>query len=129
MHEVSLAEGILRIVLDAAARNRAARVRSVTLEIGALAHVEPRALAFCFDAVTRGSAAEGATLAIETVPGLAWCMPCGERVAIERLGCACPVCGSYQLQVIGGEDMRVKEIAIDGTADAAPVAHEAQGAC
>jgi hydrogenase nickel incorporation protein HypA/HybF len=118
MHEVSLAEGILRIVQDAAQRTGARRVRSVTLEIGALAHVEPHALRFCFDAVTRGSVAEGAALEIATVPGLAWCMPCGERVPLGRLGDACPRCGSYQLQVVGGEEMRVREIGIEDGASA-----------
>ena len=115
MHEVALAEGILRIVCDAARRNGARRVQTVTLEIGALAHVEPRALLFCFDAVARGTVAEGATLAFDTVPGVAWCMPCSERVPLAKFGDACPRCGSYQLQVTGGEEMRVKEIAIADT--------------
>ena len=37
---------------------------------GALAHVEPDALAFCFDAVTRGSVAEGARLEISRTAGV-----------------------------------------------------------
>lgn len=113
MHEVALAEGVLGIVLKAALQHHAARVHTVWLEIGALAHVEPRALRFCFDAVTRGSVASGAALEIATLPGMAWCMPCGERVALARLGDACPRCGSHQLQVVGGEEMRVKEIGIE----------------
>ena len=39
-------------------------------------------------------------------------MPCGGQVALARLGDACPACGSHQLQVIAGEEMRVKEIGI-----------------
>jgi hydrogenase nickel incorporation protein HypA/HybF len=112
MHEVSLAEGVLRIVADAARAHAAARVHTVWLELGALAHVEPDALAFCFDAVTRGSVAEGARLEIARTAGAAWCMPCGGRVPLERLGDACPHCGSHQLQVIAGEEMRVSEIGI-----------------
>ncbi|MFO1398529.1 MAG: hydrogenase maturation nickel metallochaperone HypA [Burkholderiales bacterium] len=112
MHEVALAEGILRIVQDAARRHGATRVATVTLEIGSLAHVEPRALEFCFDAVARGTPAQGARLAIESVPGVAWCMPCGERVPLAKLGDACPRCGSYQVQVVGGEEMRVRDITI-----------------
>ena len=112
MHEVALAEGILRIVQDAARRHGATRVATVTLEIGSLAHVEPRALEFCFDAVARGTPAQGARLAIESVPGTAWCMPCGERVPLAKLGDACPRCGSYQVQVVGGEEMRVRDITI-----------------
>ena len=112
MHEVALAEGVLRIVVEAARAGRAERVHTVWVELGALAHVEPDALAFCFDAVTRGSVAEGARLEIARTAGAAWCMPCGVAVPLPRLGDACPRCGSYQLQVLQGEEMRVKEIGI-----------------
>jgi len=112
MHEVALAEGVLRLIEEAARANGAARIRTVWVELGALAHVEPEALAFCFDAVTRGSVAEGAKLEIARPAGAAWCMPCGARVALARLGDACPRCGSHQLQVVAGEEMRVTEIAI-----------------
>jgi len=112
MHEMAIAESVLEIVEATARGNAAARVSTVWLELGALSHVEARALAFCFDAVTRGSLAEGATLEILTLPGEAWCMPCGQRVALAKLGEPCPRCGSFQLQVLCGDEMRVKEIAI-----------------
>jgi hydrogenase nickel incorporation protein HypA/HybF len=112
MHEMALAEGMLGIVADTARSNGAARVTRVCLEIGALAHVAPEALRFCFDAVTRGSVAEGAVLEIRTTPGRAWCMPCGETVELARLGEACPRCGSYQLQVAQGDEMKVREIEV-----------------
>jgi hydrogenase nickel incorporation protein HypA/HybF len=112
MHEVALAEGVLRIVMDAARAGAAVRVHTVWVELGALAHVEPDALAFCFDAVTRGSLAEGATLEIARTAGTAWCMPCSVQVPLAKLGDACPRCGSYQLQVLQGDEMRVKEIGI-----------------
>jgi hydrogenase nickel incorporation protein HypA/HybF len=112
MHEMAIAESMLEIVEATARGNAAARVSVVWVELGSLSHVEPHALEFCFDAVARGSLAEGARLEIVALPGAAWCMPCGERVALERLGDPCPRCGSYQLEVIGGDEMRVKEIAI-----------------
>jgi hydrogenase nickel incorporation protein HypA/HybF len=112
MHEMALAESVLEIVAATARANGAERVASVWLEIGALSHVAPDALAFCFDAVTRGGIAEGAQLTIVSTPGAAWCMPCGETVPLERLGDACPRCGSYQLTVAQGDTMRVKEIEI-----------------
>lgn len=112
MHEMALAESMLEIVADTARRNGATRVKTVWLEIGALSHVAPEALRFCFDAVTRGGIADGATLTIVSPPGAAWCMPCGETVPLARLGDACPRCGSYQLTVAQGDQMRVKEIEI-----------------
>jgi hydrogenase nickel incorporation protein HypA/HybF len=112
MHEMSLAEGILQIVEDTARANDAAHVRAVGLQIGALSQVEVEALRFCFDAVTRGTVADGAQLQIHATPGRAWCMPCGTNVGLERLGDACPRCGSYQLQVTSGEEMKVSDIEV-----------------
>jgi hydrogenase nickel incorporation protein HypA/HybF len=112
MHEMALAEGIVQIVESTAHANRASAVRAVWLELGALSHVERDALRFSFDAATRGTVAEGARLEIVTTPGRAWCMPCGDAVELERLGEPCPRCGSYQLQVTEGDEMRVKEIEI-----------------
>jgi len=109
---MALAEGMLEIVEETAKRNGAARVTVVRLELGALSHVEREALSFCFDAVAKGGVAGGAVLEIDATPGAAWCMPCGERVPLERLGEPCPRCGGWQLTVVQGEEMRLKEIEI-----------------
>ena len=112
MHEMALAEGIAQIVEGTARANAARAVRAVWLELGALSHVEQEALRFSFDVVVRGTVAEGARLEVVTTPGRAWCMPCGDTVDLARLGDACPRCGSHQLQVTQGDEMRVKEIEI-----------------
>ena len=112
MHEMALAESMLQIVEDAARKNGAARVTAVRLELGALSHVEREALRFCFDAVANGGLANGAVLEIDTTPGAAWCMPCEARVALAQLGDPCPQCGGWQLTVVAGEEMRVKEIEV-----------------
>ena len=113
MHEMSLAEGVLQIIEEYAAQAGASRVKTVWLEIGALAGVEAEAMRFCFDAVTRGSVADGAALEIIAVPGTAWCMQCRENVDVAARFDACPRCGGYQLQVLGGTEMRVKEFETD----------------
>jgi hydrogenase nickel incorporation protein HypA/HybF len=112
MHEMSLAESVLQIVEAAARAHDATRVRAVRLELGALSHVEPDALRFSFEVVTRGTVAEDAALELLATPGRAWCMPCGTTVDLPRLGEPCPLCGSHQLQVTQGDEMRVKDIEI-----------------
>ena len=113
MHEMSLAEGVIQLIEDAAKREGFTRVTGVWLEIGQLAAVETEALRFCFDAVTRNSVAEGAKLEIVVLPGQGWCMKCCETVPMtEHLG-ACPKCGSHQVQVTGGTVMRVKELEVE----------------
>ena len=113
MHEMSLAEGVLQLVEDTARRENAQRVKLVVLEIGRLSSVQPEALRFCFDAVTRSSIAQDAALEIIDVPGAGWCMQCAATVPMDELYGACPTCGSHQVQLTGGTEMRVKEIEID----------------
>jgi hydrogenase nickel incorporation protein HypA/HybF len=119
MHEMALAESMLEIVEKTARMNGAVKVSAVRLEIGALSHVACESLRFCFDVVTRGSLAEGAALEIESVPGEAWCMPCGTRVPLGQCGDPCPHCGSHQLEVTRGDDMRIKDIEIQQPSAAA----------
>jgi len=110
---MALAESVIRIVEETARKNAAAAVRAVWLEIGRLSHVEPEALRFAFDVVKRDGPAHGARLEIVATDGAAWCMQCSGAVTLARLGEPCPRCGSYQLQVTAGEEMRVKEIEIE----------------
>ena len=113
MHEMSLAEGILQIVEDAAARQGFSRVTEVRLEIGALSGVETEALSFCLDVVLKGSVADGAHVELERIPGQGWCLTCGETVTIDALYDACPKCGGYQVQATGGTEMRVKDLLVE----------------
>jgi len=113
MHEMSLCESILQVMEDHAARQGFTRVNRVWLEIGGLSGVEVEAMRFGFDAVTRGTLADQARLEIIEVPGQAWCMQCVKSVAVTQRFDACPDCGSYQLQVTGGDEMKIKELEVE----------------
>lgn len=113
MHEMSLCEGILQVMEDAARTQSFRRVKAVWLEIGDLAGVEVDALRFGFDVVCRGSLAEGAELHIVRTAGRGWCMACGDTVPIGALFDPCPVCGSHQVQATGGSEMRIKELEVE----------------
>jgi hydrogenase nickel incorporation protein HypA/HybF len=112
MHEMSLAEGVLQVIEDAVHKDRFEKVTTVWLEVGQLSGVEPQAMAFCFDAVTRGSVAEGARLEIISLPGQGWCMACSKTVAMNEVFGECPDCGGFQMQVTGGTEMRIKELEV-----------------
>lgn len=112
MHEMSLCEGVMQVIEEQAAQQGFARVAVVRLEIGALAGVELESMRFCFDAITRDSIADGARLEIIEVAGQAWCLPCGKSVTVKQRFDACPACGSYQLQVTGGDELRIKDLEV-----------------
>ncbi|WJS97902.1 hydrogenase maturation nickel metallochaperone HypA [Novosphingobium humi] len=109
---MAICESIRQILEEQARSAGFTRVERVRLAIGALSGVEPEALRFGFDVVMRGGVAEGARLEIEDVAARAWCMPCGANVAIAARYDACPQCGSYQLQVTGGQDMTIRELEV-----------------
>jgi len=112
MHELALARSMVDIVETTARKHAAHRVTRIRLEIGALSHVSPAALQFFFDAAAYGTLAEHARLNVLATPGEAWCMPCGAAVQLAKRGDACPRCGSYQLTVVRGEEMAVKDIEV-----------------
>ena len=112
MHEMSLAEGVLQLIEDAAHQQEFAKVTAVWLEIGQLSGGEVEAMEFCFEAVMRDSIADGARLEIIALPGIGWCMQCAMTVPMTEVFGECPQCGSHQMQVTGGTEMRVKELEV-----------------
>lgn len=113
MHEMSIAEGVIQVLEEQAVAQAFHRVNRVRLEIGPLAAVEQESLRFCFDAVTRGTLAEGARLEIIDLPGEAWCLQCAARVTIRQRYDSCIHCGSYQLQVTCGDELRIKDLEVE----------------
>lgn len=113
MHEMSLAESVLQIIEQAGREQGFTAVKTVWLEIGQLACVEPSAMRFCFDAVMRGSIADQARLEINEIAGQGWCARCARDVPLASLHEGCPYCGKYQLRVTGGDAMRVKELEVE----------------
>ncbi len=112
MHEMSLCESLVRILEREARAHNFRRVTVVYLEIGAFSCAAPSALEFCFKAVTRGTLAENAHLEIVRNQGQAWCMNCGETVQIRERYDPCPQCGGYELQITGGDELRVRELEV-----------------
>jgi hydrogenase nickel incorporation protein HypA/HybF len=113
MHEVSLVESIVAMIEDERRKQDFGRVRIIRLHVGALGCVEPDALKFCFEAVVRGTIADGAVLDLETIAGVGFCVGCGRSVPMVERFDACPLCGYGTLQIIAGRDLRLAELEVD----------------
>lgn len=113
MHEMALCESMIEIIEREAREQRFSRVRAVWLEIGALGHVDPEAMRFCFSAVAHGGIAADARLEILEMPGAAWCMDCAKTVTIAQRDAPCPDCGGHHLQITAGEELRIRELEVD----------------
>lgn len=113
MHEIAICESIRAIIDEQARAQDFARVERVCLEIGALSGVEAEALRFGFDVVMKGGVAADARLEIVELPGRAWCLPCGAAITIARRFDPCPACGSHQLQITGGDELKIRELEVN----------------
>jgi hydrogenase nickel incorporation protein HypA/HybF len=110
MHELSITQSVVAICEEQAAGRR---IISVTLEIGDLSGVVPEAVEFCFEACTRDTSMEGAELIIQRISAVALCPSCGVESAVCACYDPCPACGGYGLDIISGNELRVKELEVD----------------
>ncbi len=69
MHEVSIADALLRQVEETASRHGLRAVQSVGVCVGDLSGVVPDALSFAFEVLRRGSVAGEASLQIRASAG------------------------------------------------------------
>jgi hydrogenase nickel incorporation protein HypA/HybF len=113
MHEVSLVESMVALVEDERRRQDFSRVRMIRVHVGALGHVEPDALRFCFGAVTRGTIADGAQLMIDVIPGEGRCSACHRVVPLDERFAACPLCGDAHLRMTAGDELRLAELEVE----------------
>jgi hydrogenase nickel incorporation protein HypA/HybF len=110
MHELS----ITRSVVDICEQNaEGRRVLSVTLEIGELSGIMPDAVEFCFEACSKGTLLEGARLVIERIPPMGHCRGCDGDFPVSAYYDSCPACGGYSVELLAGEEMRVKELEVE----------------
>ena len=65
MHEVGVAAGILEAVRKEIAIRESARATKVGVRIGDMAGIDPESLAFCFEALIKGTDLEPLALEIE----------------------------------------------------------------
>lgn len=118
MHELAVAESLLRIVLETAAANGGGPVRAAHLALGRLTCVNVECLRFGFAALARGTAAAGCALEVRRVPLRVRCGACGEaEVATagegaEPIVLACPACGG-RVDVVEGRELQLETITVD----------------
>lgn len=110
MHEMSITQSIVQICEQNAAGRK---VTSVTVEIGALSGVVADAVEFCFEACTSDTLLQGAKLIIEPVEARGYCRACEKESAIAAYYDPCPLCGGFGLEIVAGEELRVKELEVE----------------
>ena len=112
VHELGIMESAIEVVQRYAAEKHARRVERIVLRIGTLAGVDRDSLRFAFDVVSKGTAAEGATLDIEPVPAAVYCAGCKREFAGEDRGFifTCPTCGDLCGEIRRGREIELSHL-------------------
>ena len=110
MHELAIAESLLKIVSEEAAKHGLSRISRVRLRIGKLSTVVPEALQFSFDVIKEGTPAGEAELSIETVPVMARCEKCGIDFEADSFFFLCPQCDEVQVTLLSGKELEIVDI-------------------
>lgn len=113
MHEMAIAEGILRISLEYAEKNHGETIREIGLLIGEMSGVETEALEFSFRMLAKNTMAEGAKLSVKRVPLMGKCGKCGREFHIEHYDFWCPECKDGVLTLLSGREMQVEYLEVD----------------
>lgn len=111
MHEMGIAMQIVEIAAASIPADLVgARVETVNLKVGKLSAIVPDSLRFCFEAVSKDTALEGARLHITEIPVHAACNACCHEWTIEQPAFACPACNSGDITLLSGRELDIESI-------------------
>ena len=112
MHESQIAREILEVGLREA-QQRGAKLLAVKVQMDATSHESPEALQLAFEALTLGTAAEGARLEIEAVPSAVTCPYCDHHFDGDSEFLTCPECQKEFVWPHHAHEMRVVAITVE----------------
>ena len=115
MHELAIAQQIVRTILAEMNRIGATAVRSIEVDIGTLEGLPPEGLAQAFDVESKDTLLEGVELRVALVPSVATCPACGatrelttpRESHVAEVFLSCPRCGSM-MEFHGGRGFIVR---------------------
>jgi hydrogenase nickel incorporation protein HypA/HybF len=108
VHELGIATSILETVRTELEKHAGARPARVGVRIGEIAAVNPEALRFAFEALTRET-----DLDIEICPLRFRCKACQGAFEVQDFAPACPQCGAEQTECVGGDELEIAYLEVE----------------
>ncbi|HEX3050394.1 MAG TPA: hydrogenase maturation nickel metallochaperone HypA [Aggregatilineaceae bacterium] len=113
MHELSVTQSLLKLVLHHAEKSEAVRVRTINIVVGQLSSIVDDSIQFYWDMIADGTIAKGALLNFTRIPAKLHCNDCGHDFALNEQDYACPQCGGIKVIVTAGEEFYLDSIDVD----------------
>ena len=113
MHELAITQSILNLVLEQAEQAGAKEVGKINLVIGEMTGVVSECVQFYFDLLSKGTPADGATLAFKAVPTRTRCRDCDKLSEVEEFDWTCPRCNGNNIEIVAGKELFVESIEVE----------------
>jgi hydrogenase nickel incorporation protein HypA/HybF len=109
MHELSIVASLFEILEEKAKENKAKKIISVKLKVGALSGVVPEFLETAFDIYKKDTIAAESKLEIEEVPLKVRCQRCGAEMVKDDYVFICEKCDSRELETLSGTELLLEK--------------------
>ena len=112
MRQLYAIQSILaKVLLKARESNR--RVRSLQLALGEIAELDPASIQKHWEALSRGTPAERASLHFRSIKAEVQCMACFQKYHPQDGKIHCPYCGSFGAKILAGEEFYLESIELE----------------
>jgi hydrogenase nickel incorporation protein HypA/HybF len=112
MHELSIAVNLAEIINDTVPENDLPFIDIIKIDVGLLSNVFPDSLLFSFNSVKEKTHFNSAKLIINKVPLSVKCRNCASISTGDDFIFLCNTCSSADIEVIGGNELRLSEITL-----------------
>ena len=109
MHEMTVAQSLIQIISDEAAKHNA-KPLAAKISCGTLNPINDEALRFAFEAIGKDTLCEGIKIQIEHIPLRAKCKDCGEDFNIEISNPQCDSCSGECFELMPDAPLMLEEI-------------------
>ncbi len=113
MHEFTITENILSIVLEKAQAVNARKITQVDLLVGRLTGYVPECIRLQYDILSHNTIAAGASLSIRQPQAKLHCRKCDIDFASDSFKLICPECHNMEIEILSGSELYVESIEIE----------------
>ena len=113
MHELSVAQSILKIAGARAEEAGARKITRIALDIGELTCINSDNLTFVFDVLKKDTLASDSELVIRRIPLEAKCESCNRTFAVVEYRFSCDTCGSKKVNIVQGNETNLVSLEVE----------------
>ena len=110
MHEFTVTQNILYIVLQKAQEVEARQITRVDLRVGRLTGYVPECIKLQFDILSHNTAAAGASLSFNQPPTRLHCRKCDIDYTSDSFDLTCPHCRAMEIDILSGSELYVESM-------------------